>query len=359
MSAEKKLERILFIAAEMEARGTNEYVSYLAEELQKRELKVRVFCAPGPMVEVLNEKNIPSTTFKHLAGFRFPHKRRTEFFEELEAFSPDLIHAPNLRALNSFVKITKGYEVPMVVTMHSAPKKPRQFRMLTPHLSGIIVTSQKVREEIVNGFKFPKNKIVMICNGVNVEEIRANAPKPAFSRPVPVLGSVGPVERARGHELFVRSASILMQEGRKVHFVIAGEGGEISRLSKMGSQFGLDKCLTFVRDFASYHEVLGALDVVVQSAQVDVSGFSIIDAMGSGRPVVAFNTGTACEIIDDGQSGLIVPKDDSEALAKALMNLVDNPSRARDLGNGAKRSVEEKFNISKNAGEVIDFYKRI
>ncbi len=359
MNAGIELERILFIATQMQARGTNEYVSYLAGELRKKGFDVAVFCAPGPMLAVLEKKGVPARTFKHLAGARFPSRRRAEFMESLRDFSPDIVHMPDLRALQSYRAVAGSYEAPMVVTMHAAPRRARAFRALAPDLSGILATSQKVREEIVNDFKFPKSKIVMVCNGIDVEEINCQTTRPVFNRPVPVIGSVGPVERARGHELFIRAASLLIQSGKKAQFVIAGEGEEISSLSRLASEAGLDRCLTFVRDFAAYHEVLDALDVVVQSARVDVSGFSMLDAMACGRPVVAFNTGTACEIITDGKTGLIVPEEDAGALAAAMAKLADNPGLGPRLGEAARHSVREKFNISKTADSVVGFYRQI
>jgi len=158
--------------------------------------------------------------------------------------------------------------------------------------------------------------------------------------------------------MFVEAAALLIQQGKNAQFVIAGEGSEIPKLALLGSRMGLDSCLTFVRDFASYHEVLAALDIVVQSSKVDVSGFSILDAMACGRPVVAFNTGTVCEIIKDGETGIIVHHDDTEALAAALSKLISKPELAQNMGVAAKLSVNNSFNIKKNADNVIQFYKK-
>ncbi len=360
MHAEIKPERVLFIAAQMEARGTNEYVSYLACELQRRGVGVAVFCAPGPMIEVLGKKGIGVETFPHLGGVKSTTREKTGFLGRLREFDPDIIHAPGLNALKSYREVAgEEFNTPVIVTMHSAPARPRSLRAAASLIDGIIATSQKVREEIVNDARFPRNRTAMICNGIDIEEINRETVSPVFSRPLPVIGSVGPVERARGHELFIQAASLLTRAGKNAQFVIAGEGDEVSRLARLGSKAGLDKNLTFVRDFASYHEVLDALDVVVQSSQVDVSGFSILDAMGRGRPVVAFNTGTACEIISDRKTGLVVQKVDPEALAALLMELIDNPLRGREMGEAARRNVSEKFNIRKTTDAVIDFYLHV
>ncbi len=359
MNDKRELRRVLFIAPRMEARGTNEYVSLLAGELLRRDVEVSVFCASGPMLEVLEEKGVPVSIFKNLGAARFSSVLRAEFREKLLDFAPDIVHAPGIDALKSYFKVAGDYGAPVVLTMHSAPERARSFRTVAPRLAGIIATSQKARERIVNDFRFSKSNIVVISNGIDVESIRRDTTRPVFSGPVPVMGSVGPVERARGHELFVEAASILVRSGRVAHFVVAGEGGEISKLAGLGSELGLDKYLTFVRDFASYHEVLDALDVVIQSARVDVSGFSILDAMAAGRPVIAFNTGTVCEIIEDGKTGLIVGEDDAESLAQAMEKLAGNPDWGRGLGREAMIRVGEKFNIRNTAIEIVDFYKRI
>jgi len=359
MNAKNKLERVLFIAPEMMARGTNEYVTYLAAELQRLDIGVAVFCAPGPMLEFLEAKGIDVTTFDHLAGVRSSSRRRAEFREKLQAFAPDIVHVPGIRALKSYLDVSGDYEAPLVLTTHYAPERSRHFRALASKLSGIIVTSQKVREKLVNDLKLPKGKIAMIPNGIDVEGIGRGIAEPVFSRSVPVMGSVGPVERNRGHELFLEAAAKMMDYGKSAQFVVAGEGGEISKLVSLGSELGLDKRLTFVRDFSSYHEVLEALDVVVQSARVEVSGFSILDAMAAARPVVAFNTGTACEIIDDGKTGLIVPEEDSESLTKVLVNLIESPLMGRKLGEEARRWVCDKFDIRNTASSIVKFYYRI
>ncbi len=359
MKSKPAIDRILFIAPEMEARGTNEYVLYLGDALQRRGFEVGVYCSPGPMIEVFEKKDIKATTFEYLTGCRVNSRQRENFLAEIDQFSPDIVHAPSLSALKSYKKLAEDYSVARIVTIHSAPARPRVFRSVSQFISGIIVTSQKVREELVNDFKFPKSKIVMISNGTDFDELNSQINQEIFTRPVPVIGSVGPVEKARGHELFVKAAALFIQSGKNAQFVIAGEGEEIPKLSNLGSKLGLDKCLTFVRDFASYHEVLEALDIVVQSSQVDVSGFSMLDAMGSGRPVVAFNTGTACEIIKDEQNGLIVPKDDENALANALIKLVNDPQWGRALGQRAKENIKDNFNIRKNVEAIVDFYQQI
>ena len=184
--------------------------------------------------------------------------------------------------------------VPVVLTIHWPPRRPAAFRRLAARVSGIIATSQDVREELVNASRVDKGKIVVIRNGIDWASLATREVRPILSDTRPVVGSVGPVERARGHELFLKAAAQLARSAKDLHFVVAGRGEQLPALRRLADELKLDEKLTFATDFASYDEVLGAIDIVVQSSQVDVSGLSILESMGRGRPVIAFNTGTAC-----------------------------------------------------------------
>ena len=144
-----------------------------------------------------------------------------------------------------------------------------------------------------------------------------------------------------------------------MHFVVAGRGSALPELRKLVTRLGLERCVTLATDFAAYEDVLAAIDVVVQSSQVDVSGLSILEAMGHGRPVIAFNTGTACEIVEDGKTGLLVPKGNVTALAEAMERLVGSPDAARRMGEQARLTVKRKFNVRIVGRETLLYYAAI
>ncbi len=346
-----RIERVLFVASEMEARGTNEYVVHMAGELRRRGVAVRVFCAPGPMLEVLRHGDVPVETFECLGRGRFRRAERKRFVERLADFSPQIVHAQTIPVARLLTSLAGETATPVVLTVHTPPRRARAFRCLAAQLAGIIATTQDVREELVNNSRVEKSRIAVIANGIDVDKL--GDIRPIFSGPAPVVGSLGPAQHARGQEVFLRAASQVAPEHQGLHFVVAGEG---KALRKLSGELGLDSRLTFVADFSSYAEVLAALDVVVQTAQVDVSGFSILDAMGHGRPVIAFNTGTACEIVQDGKTGILLLQQDAPTLAEAIRSLVEDRERARRMGREARRVVAEKFNIKKVAEATLAFY---
>ena len=353
-------QRVLLIAPDMEPRGTSEYTVNLAREVQGRGVKVGVFCGPGLMLERLKPCDIRVETFEHLESPWFWLRQGERFQRALDDFAPQLVHGQTVGVARVLRGVVRRVQVPVLLTVHRTPPRRMAFRALAVRLAGIIATTQHVREELVNQCRVDKSKIVVIRNGIDVDSAASRPMRPIFSGTVPVVGSVGPVEKARGHELFLRAASLVLRRGdRPLHFVVAGTGDQLPQLHQLAGALGLDKSLTFVSDFTSYDEVLDALDVVVQSSQVDVSGFSILEAMGHGRPVVAFNTGTACELVVDGKTGRLVPREDVEQLARAMKELTDDPPRARRMGQAARAMVAEWFNIKNVADMMMALWSQV
>jgi glycosyltransferase involved in cell wall biosynthesis len=350
------VERILFATSEMEARGTNEYVVQLAKELKSRGGQVGVFCAPGPMLKVLAEEEIDTEVFPRLGRFEVWPAERKRFAAELKEFEPDIVHAQTIGVVKWLKRLRDEVSAPFALTMHAPPNKDRALQSVLDVLGGIIATSQNVRAELVNRCDVEKEKIDVIPNGIDISALKAREIRPIFAEATAVVGSVGPVERARGHELFVRAAAQISPTAGDLQFVVAGGGEQLPSLRKLSRELGLDECMTFVSDFSSYDEVMNALDIVVQTALVDVSGFSMLVPMGYGRPVIAFNTGTACEIIEDGKTGVLVPKDEVDGLVEAIVELAGDPEKARTVGNAARDSVETKFNIKSVADATLKFY---
>ena len=357
-NAGTQVERVLFIAPEMEPRGTSEYTVNLAGELRRRGVEVAVFCVPGPMLDMLQKEQITVATFQRLESRWFRFTERESLLAAADRFAPQIVHGQTVRVGRVLKELARRASAPVVLTVHCPPERPGAFRSLAAKVAAIIATTQDLREGLVNNLGIDKAKIAVIPNGIDVDALSRKEIRPIFSGGTPVVGSVGPVEKARGHELFVRAAGRLIRAAMPAQFVVAGKGEELPELRKLAHDLGLDNYLTFVCDFTSYDEVLDAIDIVVQSSLVDVSGFSILEAMGHGRPVIAFNTGTAYEILDDNKTGILVQREDVDGLARAIKGLAENTERARAMGEAARKKVAEKFDIKKVAEMTQACYAR-
>jgi glycosyltransferase involved in cell wall biosynthesis len=351
-----KIERVVLLAPRMEARGTSAYTLHLAQELRHLGVEVTVFCVPGPMLPVLEAAGIPVQTFRHLESPWLHWRRRKALLAAVQDCRPQIIHAQSVRVSEVARFLVGRVDVPLVLTVHWLPRHHRRFRRLAKRLSGVIATTHAARQEIVNHGGVDRARVRVIPGGICVHETDEQVVEQVLTSHTPAVGSLGPVEAGRGHDLFVCAAARLIVAGVKAEFVVAGTGSRIPQIRRQVRELGLERHMTIATDFATYDSVVEAMDVVVQSSQAAVSGLSILTAMGYGRPVVAFNTATACELVEDEKTGLIVPKGEVDALTAAIRRMLEQRDEARAFGRAGRLRAAEHFDIRPLVGETMDYY---
>jgi glycosyltransferase involved in cell wall biosynthesis len=356
---DQPVSKVLMVAPAMEPRGTSEHALNLAGGLSELGVRVAIFCAPGPALSALGRDDVQVETFDHIENLRLRWRERARLVRAAEDFGPQIVHGQSHKVAGALDALRRETGPPLVLTAHWVPARRRGLRRLAGRLAGVIATTEAVREGLVNQCAMGRRKVLVIPNGIDVARLLAGPVTPIFRSRRLVVGSLGPVEEGRGHELFVRAAALVGRQHADVQFLVAGEGGELPELRRLIGDLGMDASMTLATDFSIYEDVLNALDIVVQSSLVDVSGMSILTAMAYGRPVIAFNTGTACEIIEDGRTGVLVPKGDLKALAAAMEMLVAEPDTARRIGEAASRAVKEKFDIRSIARRTLEYYQEL
>lgn len=128
-------------------------------------------------------------------------------------------------------------------------------------------------------------------------------------------------------------------------FLIAGDGPKKAMLKKMARQLGIEKNVEFLGFRNDIYELIDCSDIVVLSSRSEGLGISILEALALEKPVVATNVGGISEIVDHRKTGLLVPSDDPEALAEAMLYFINNPQEAKVMAEKGCRMVFEKFTI--------------
>jgi glycosyltransferase involved in cell wall biosynthesis len=106
-------------------------------------------------------------------------------------------------------------------------------------------------------------------------------------------------------------------------------------------------------------EQLARADVFVLSSRSEGLPMAILEAMAAGLPVVATAVGGIPELVADGETGLLVPPGDADALAEALRRLVADPELRRRLGDAARTRVEERFSLAATRRAHVELYDRL
>jgi glycosyltransferase involved in cell wall biosynthesis len=177
----------------------------------------------------------------------------------------------------------------------------------------------------------------------------------------PVVGSVARLAPNRGHEFLLRAFQDLLHHVPNARLLLVGKGERQGHLQELVRTQGLEGSVIFTgyrdRDLGG---VLAALDCfVLMGAGSDESCRAALEAMAVGRPVVALPVGALPETVVDGETGRLVLEEDPAALSTALMEIIKDPGRAREMGSAGRRRVIELFSPTSRVRQTEECYREL
>lgn len=259
---------------------------------------------------------------------------------------------------------------PHVWHVHEIIERPTFLRGLmrrfAPALSqGVICVSRTTRDALLIATR-ARAKGMVLYNGIAPEEwmeatgrerVRAEL---GCSDADMLIGMVGRLSDFKAPDVFVEAASDLLGRHGNLRFFLAGDvvpgqrrwWTHVQRLIEVSPDPGRIHSLGFREDVA---DLTAALDIlVVPSRGAETSSLVSVQAMFAGKPVVATDVGAIRETVDQGKTGLIVPKEDRVALVEAISSLVSNPDLRSTMGREGRRQALEKFTLGRQVRELND-----
>jgi len=177
--------------------------------------------------------------------------------------------------------------------------------------------------------------------------------------------TVGRLIERKGYPVLLHAVTRLLEQFPDVHLTIVGEGHERPRLERLIRELGLEKAVHLAGRVSN--EALDALyreaDIFVLPSLVDRSGDTeglgmvLLEALSYGRPVVASAVGGITDIVQDAETGLLVPPGDPHALAEAIRHLFDDPQSARALANRGWAINRQRFDWERIADAYAALYE--
>jgi glycosyltransferase involved in cell wall biosynthesis len=174
---------------------------------------------------------------------------------------------------------------------------------------------------------------------------------------VPLIGVLSRLNKMKGIEHFLEAAAAMGR--RDPRFLIIGDGGHRKELEKYAAGLGLGERVLFTGFRNDVSDVLAALDISVLPSLSEGLSNSLLESMGAGLPVIATNVGGNPEAVEDGVTGIIVPPGDAGALARGMTLLLEDPERAAEFGEAARRRVAQRFSIEQMVRETEALYLRL
>jgi L-malate glycosyltransferase len=202
---------------------------------------------------------------------------------------------------------------------------------------------------IERGYK--EQKTAVIYNGLNVKRLDVDPARVAkildetgLKSGQPVVGIAAWISPAKDHAGFVKSASMILKQRPDVRFAILGGGPLKLDIEVMVKDMGLTEQVIFLGTHNQVGDYLSLFDVAVLSSK-DHEGCSnsILEYMFLGKPVVATDVGGNRELVIPGENGCLVTPNNPEALAQAILSLLDDPEKARRMGERGRARVLSEF----------------
>lgn len=235
----------------------------------------------------------------------------------------------------------------------------RARRVLAPDVS--------MRDEVRRYLDVPEERITVVPNAIDLEEIdaagrRRSVPPIEIGPEETVLLSVGRLERNKNFAGLVRALGKAGADlGDRWTWVLVGEGPERASLEREIARTGIDAKARLVGSVSD--EQLAALyrraTLFVHPTLYEGSSMVTLEAMAHGLPVIASRVGGIPDKIVDGESGLIVPPADEEALAESIVKALRAKDALEEWGRRARAIVEERFDWSRRVGELVELYEEI
>jgi glycosyltransferase involved in cell wall biosynthesis len=167
----------------------------------------------------------------------------------------------------------------------------------------------------------------------------------------------GPLESIKGLPFFLGAAKRVLAVRPDVEFLVCGAGPEETNLRQLSKDLEIAGQVAFVPNVADFSESLAAMDIFCLPSLQQGLGTIMLEAMAHGKPVIASGVGGVFSVIRDNETGLVVPPSNSEQLAERILELLNDPVRARAIGEAGRRMVHENFSSDDMVTETAAVYR--
>ena len=294
----------------------------------------------------------------------------------VRGFGPEVIHThvPRATLWTALAKRLFRLRVPLVYTEHSMqdvyPSWGRWvYRTFLPATDHVVAVSEAANASFRERWQRGGGKVTTIWNGIATGRLGASASREAVrlargcAADTPVVCNVANLTAPKAHDVLIAAISQVCERLPSARCWVAGSSeidyAAAERTRQCLALHGADEYVQLLGVRSDVPDLLGACDVFALSSRQEGFPITILEAMAAGKPVVTTDVGGCAEAVVDGETGLVVPPENPEALAKALEDLLTRPAEARRMGEAGRRRVEEHFTVEAMVGKHIALYGRL
>ena len=222
-------------------------------------------------------------------------------------------------------------------------------------ISCIIANADAVKNKTIALERVSPQKIVVIRNGIKSHSLSEN--RNDNGAETPIVAIVANLNRdVKRVDVFVKAAAIVGRHLPHTRFWVIGEGHLKEGLEKLAVEEGSGENILFLGRRSDVAELLNRVTVGVLSSDSEGLSNAIMEYMAKGIPAVVTNVGGNAELVRDGRNGYVVPPGNPEAMADAILRLVQHPEKAVRMGNEGFKMIGETFSVPFMVDRTIGVY---
>ena len=368
--------KVFFLVDSFNVGGTESQAVELARRMDPAAYDLTVGCLKkeGPLLDRLQKSSIqviefyPQGGIDSIGGAR--EMLRLAAFLRRERF--EVVHTHDLWSNLLGVPAARMVRVPVIVSSRRDLSQfawyktsRRVWLRRIQNLSNIVLANaNSIREGLIAEDGFAPEKIRVIRNGVETETIQTTArdrerlfPGIGNSKLVVLVGNMH--SDVKGHPWLIEAAQTVVREFPSTRFVLVGDGQDRKKCENQVANLGLRQNFLFLGRRKDVPEILACCDVAVLPSRAEGLPNAVLEYLASGLPTVATEIGGITEIIQDGNTGVLVPPENSDALARAVARLLRDPELSRKLGRSGREYVQRNFSFERLVREVDALYTEL
>lgn len=332
----------------------------LAYLLPWKNALVQPFEAAGIPVQCLNVR------------FPFDPGALTRLIALLRRERIDLVHAhlPIPGVLARLAKSRANVRA-VVYTEHGVPSRTRiASRLLSAATyrmnDAVIAVSDEVARAIRPYVRGGRPRIITIPNAIDAamfdgqamarEQICQEFGFPSDAR---IVVNVGNLRAVKGHKYLLAAARRVIDRDPRARFLLVGIGPLAGRLAGEARRLGLNGQVVFTGFRPDAAALIGAADLFVLPSVYEGLPISLLEAMALARPAVVTRVGGVPEVVEAGETGVLVEPGDVAGLAEEIVKLLAEPERRRRMGQAARRRVTQRHGMAQMVAAVEDVYRQV
>lgn len=360
--------KLLHVSTAMSWRGGEQQLTYLASELQAKEIQQIVLCPEGtPLAEKLMDAGLLVSTYTTRGVLDIFLARAIHRI--CETASIDIIHCHDSHAHSGAVIASLLFGNKSAIVVNRRINFPVSGNFLSkwkynhPSVRKIICVSEAIRKITAPSIRNP-DILTVIHSGIDparypegkeypklLDELELNASNL-------LVGNLSALDKTKDYPTFLKTAAIVVQKNPAIHFVIAGKGKEERHIRQLIRQLNLEHRVHLLGFRTDVVAVMKSLDIFLITSVIEGLGTIVLEAFAAGTPVVATHTGGIPEMVEDGVTGLMAPARDPNQLAECVLRLTEEPVLRERLTTNASHRLQQ-FTYHETARKTLTVYQQI